>query len=604
MQALILAAGMGRRMGKYTEKCTKCMVTVAGKTLIERAVEALKLAGIKKLIMVVGYECDKLVEFMNAKIQGIEIVFVYNHDYATTNNIYSLYLARDFLVRDDTVLLESDLIFDYSIIKGIVEDEHPNLAAVEKYAHWMDGTVVTIDEENNIIEFLDKRDFKFDNADIYYKTVNIYKFSKEFSKVQYMPFLEAYVKAYGVNQYYELVLKTLAHIENSELRAYILNNVDWYEIDDAQDLDIANTIFANDRDLLEAYEYRFGGYWRFPNIRDYCYLVNPYYPPQKMVDQMKYFFDTLLREYPSGMSIQKLNAERFFEVDEDYLLVGNGAAELINALGMIMSGTITLHMPTFNEYVRCFPNCKIIEINSIHSNFCMNKKEILSAVDYTDAIVIINPDNPSGSFILEKDIYEILDKCLKKNVTCIIDESFIDFADKDIRYTLLDNGILKKYINLIVLKSISKSYGVPGLRLGMLATANTELLKQIREKLAIWNINSFAEYFLQIHGLYKKEYKKACNKISEQRKYLQNELKKKKYLEVFPSQANYIMCRVKDKFTSKELASILIKQSNLLIKNLSTKNGFEGGEYIRIAIKNQEENEILLKALDKLEKRM
>lgn len=117
----MLAAGMGRRMGKYTENYTKCMVEVANESLLERAVDAIKSAGIDKLIMVVGYEADRLIEFISSKHFSIEIEYVYNYEYAATNNIYSLYLAKDYLKRDDTILLESDLIFDKNIIKNVVD---------------------------------------------------------------------------------------------------------------------------------------------------------------------------------------------------------------------------------------------------------------------------------------------------------------------------------------------------------------------------------------------------------------------------------------------------------------------------------------------------
>ncbi len=141
MQALMLAAGMGRRLGKYTEECTKCMIRVGERTLLERAVEALQLAGIQKLVMAVGWEHEKLIEYIHKNISGMEFEFVYNYDYATTNNIYSLYLAREQLMREDTLLLESDLVFDKQLLRKMAQSPEDNLVAVAKYEHWMDGTV-------------------------------------------------------------------------------------------------------------------------------------------------------------------------------------------------------------------------------------------------------------------------------------------------------------------------------------------------------------------------------------------------------------------------------------------------------------------------------
>lgn len=603
MQGLMLAAGMGRRLGKYTDNQTKCMVEVAGKTLLEHCVEALVYAGISKLVMVVGYEADRLLAYIEEKNFPISFEFIRSEDYATTNNIYSLYLARAKMLEDDTILLESDLIYDVDTIKKMIDHPSPNVVAVAKYKQWMDGTVTVLNEKGHIKEFIDKENFNFSNVDQYYKTVNIYKFSREFISQQYLPFLNAYIQAYGSNQYYESVLKAIAHLSAASLQAYVLEeDVRWYEIDDGQDLDIANTIFASQDTVLHAYEYHFGGFWRFDGLKDFCYLVNPYFPPQKMRDHMKFFFDTLLEEYPSGMNIQRLIAGKMFEMDEEYLLVGNGAAELINTLGRMTRGKMALTLPAFNEYVRCFPDCDFDLLPMKENDYRFDLNALLAATETCETLVLVNPDNPSGSFLVEKDLFTLLDACEEKDVRCIIDESFIDFAQRDKRYTLLNNKILEKYPNLVVIKSISKSYGVPGLRLGVLASSNLQLLAEIRGLLPVWNINSFAEYFFQIYGVYASEYDKACDKIAENRYDFMKKLKSISFLKVYESQANYIMCEILDRFAAKELTTHLLTQHNVLIKDLSLKDGFDLGNFIRIAVKSQEDNDALFSYLKEMDK--
>ena len=602
MQALMLAAGMGRRMGKYTQAMTKCMIEVGGRTLLERAVEALKEAGIRKFVMVVGWECEKLIEYIQTHITDMEFIFVYNYDYAVTNNIYSLYLAREYLMEDDTILLESDLVYDKDLIRRIVESPEENLVAVAKYEQWMDGTVATLTSEGTVKDFIEKKDFQYTDVDKYYKTVNIYKFSRQFSAREYLPFLGAYIESYGQNQYYETVLKAIAHISTARLQAYILKDITWYEIDDAQDLDIANTLFAKEEDKLLAYERHYGGYWRFPGLKDFCYLVNPYFPPVKMREQMKYFYDPLLTQYPSGMNIQKLIAGKMFQLDEEYLLVGNGAAELINVLGRIIQGRAVVSLPAFNEYIRCFRDCEMIVVSALETDFQPDFPRLLASASKGDTLLLINPDNPSGSFVPKQEMLQLLEECKKKEIRCVVDESFVDFAEKELRYTLLKEEILTKYPNLVVIKSISKSYGVPGLRLGILATADQELLLQTKEYLPIWNINSFGEYFLQIYSLYGGQYLQACDSIAKERKWLSEELEKLPFLRVFPSQANYIMCQVREPYKSKKLATQLLLEANLLIKDLSEKTGFQGGQYIRVAVKDREENEMLVEALREMRK--
>ena len=600
MQAIMLAAGKGSRLGKYTKNNTKCMLEVNGESLLERAIKALVNANINKLILVIGYKMDNLKNYIKDKglDKLINIEFVENNDYDITNNIYSLYMAKDYLIKDDTILLESDLIYDEHIIKKLVDSKYANAAVVAKHEDWMDGTVVTIDEDDNIIEFIEKSDFDYSKVDNYYKTVNIYKFSKEYMKNFYLPFLEAYITAYGKNDYYELVLKVISSIPKSGLKAFKLTNEVWYEIDDCQDLDIATLLFSTEEEQLKLYQKRFGGYWRFNGLIDFCYLVNPYFPTKNMIDKIKFNFEKLLIDYPSTMSIQNNCISRFFNIDENKILVGNGAAELINQLKFVLNGSVGVPIPTFNEYVRCLPGFEIIEIDSKNNDYNITKNLLLSYLDKIDNLIIINPDNPSGSFIDYNDMIEVIEKYNEKGKKIIFDESFIDFADKDKRYTLLNDEILEKYENLIVIKSISKSYGVPGLRLGVLATSNKNILKDIKNNMPVWNINSFAEYFLQIFVPFSKKYIQACDKISEVREKFVDELKKIDYLKVYDSQANYIMAELIN-VNSSDLTLYLLKKYNILIKDLSSKKGFEDKNFIRIAVKSVEDNTLLIEALKK-----
>lgn len=600
MQALMLAAGMGRRLGKYTNNHTKCMVPVCGVTLIERAISALKAAGIDKLIMVVGYQADSLVEFIAEHAQGMTVEYVYNYDYATTNNIYSLYLARDYLVQDDTLLVESDLVYEPEMIRRVVEYPASDVAALSSYRHWMHGTVTKLDADGNITQFIPGSDFRYSDTAEYYKTINIYKFSKEFSQCRYLPFLEAHIRAYGVNQYYEMVLKVLATVSNAQLKGCVVDDIPWYEIDDAQDLNIADTIFSEPTEKLRKMEYRFGGYWRFDNLKDFCYLVNPYFPPQEMLEQYRFFFPTLISQYPSGLNVQNLLAAKMFRLNEQYMLVGNGAAELINTLGHCMTGSVGYMEPVFHEYVRCFPACQMTPIQSIDRDFRFDLPALLHAAETLDAVVIVNPDNPSGAFLQKEDLFAVLDACKAHSTRCIVDESFVDFAETEQRFTLLSDEVLEAYPSLIVIKSISKSYGVPGIRLGILATADAELCKTVRAQMPIWNINSFAEFFLQNYELYASQYALACDRIAEQRASLAAALRDIPALTVYPSQANYIMCKLTGGMTSTELAQRLLSRYNLLIKDLSPKDGFDHGSYIRVAVKNELDNRLLLSALQDL----
>jgi histidinol-phosphate/aromatic aminotransferase/cobyric acid decarboxylase-like protein/choline kinase len=598
MQAIILAAGMGKRLGELTKDNTKCMVKVNGITLIERMLRQITNAGINKIVMVIGYKAAELREFISTLPGNYHIEFVENSMYATTNNIYSLYLAKDYLLQKDTLLFESDLIFADEVVETLLNNPFPNLALVAKFESWMDGTVVTLDTENNIIQFIDKLSFDFKNTASYYKTVNIYKFSKEFSATRYVPFLEAYCKALGNNEYYEQVLKVISILKQPDIKSLDIKGLSWYEIDDIQDLDIAESIFTEEQTKLQKLQQRYGGYWRYPHILDFCYLVNPYFPNEKLLSEIKANFEQLLTEYPSGLRVNNLLATKYFGLKPDCVCVGNGAAELIKSLMNTLKGKIGIIQPTFEEYPNRLEKERIVTYTVSNEDYHYSANDVITYFDKTEIsnLVLINPDNPSGNFIEKEGIVEILKWATEKNIRLILDESFIDFAENAEENHLLKNEVLEQYKNLIIVKSISKSYGVPGLRLGIIATTDSNLLSVIKKDVPIWNINSFAEFYLQIFGKYEQEYNNACKIFIVERHRFESELSKISFLRVIPSQANYFLCEVINGKTTLQLTNELLAK-NILIKDLSFKHGFEGKEFVRLAVRDTKDNNCLIEYL-------
>lgn len=602
MQAIILAAGMGKRLGELTRDNTKCMVKVNGVSLIDRSLTQLSHLNLKRVIIVIGYKGDNLRNYIGNEYKGLKIEYIENPIYDRTNNIYSLSLAKNELQEDDTLLLESDLIFDETVIEKLVDAPCPNLALVDKYEAWMDGTMVKLDENNNIINFVSKKAFNYREINSYYKTVNIYKFSKEFLKSSYVPFLEAYTKALGNNEYYEQVLRVITLLDKCDLKALPLAGEKWYEIDDIQDLDIAETIFASEEDRLPLYQKRYGGYWRFPNLLDFCYLVNPFFPPQKLKDELKANFDILLGEYPSGMRINSLLISKYFNINNDYTVVGNGAAELIKSLMESISGKVGVVFPTFEEYPnRCIMD-QLVYFLPKNRDFSYTFSDLINFFESKtiSALILINPDNPSGNFIPFTDLMCLIKWAKEKGIRIVVDESFVDFSVDYESNTLLRDEILGQYRNLVVMKSISKSYGVPGLRLGILASGDKDLIIQIRKDVSIWNINSFAEFYMQIFGKYENDYKVASKLFVEERERFFRELQKVHWIRVIPSQANYFLCEIIEKYTSYDLMKLLLVKYNIFIKDCSTKKGFEGKDYIRIAIRDRKDNDKLVESLMKL----
>lgn len=599
MQAIILAAGMGRRLGELTQNNTKCMVKVNGVPLIDRMLRQIESRRLSRVVVVVGYEGRKLMGHIAGLGIKTPVIYVENPVYDRTNNIYSLSLAREYLCEEDTLLFESDLIFEDSVIDALLEDPRDTLALVDKYENWMDGTCVKLSEDDTIEAFVPGEKFKFEEKDEYYKTVNIYKFSREFSRDYYVPFLQAYTKALGDNEYYEQVLRVITMLDKPVIRAKRLEDQAWYEIDDVQDLDIAASLFMPDaEERVTLLQGRFGGYWRYPKLVDFSYLVNPYFPPQRMMDEIKANFEKLLTQYPSGMRVNSLLAAKNFGVRQGNIAVGNGAAELIKSYMAGLCGKAGVVRPTFEEYPNRYSPAETVVYVPEDENFVYGAGDVMAYFDGKgiQSLVIINPDNPTGNYMCREEMLKLVAWTKERGIQLLVDESFADFADEE-SPTLIRQGLLMGNPHLSVMKSISKSYGVPGLRLGVLASGDTERIAAVKQDVAIWNINSFAEFYMQIAEKYRKDYGEALARVREERGRFAGALGGVPGIRAIPSQANYIMIEITGGMGASELTRRLLFAHNLFVKDLSGKISRDGRQFIRVAVRNTEDNNRLVDAL-------
>ena len=604
MQAIILAAGMGRRLGALTRDNTKCMVPVCGERIIDRTLRALAdLRQVRRVIIVVGYQADNLRTHIGSRYEAdFSVEYVENRDFATTNNIYSLSLVSEQLQEDDTLLLESDLVFDPAMLRRLVDHPDPNLALVARYESWMDGTMVRIDDERNIVNFISKKAFRYEDTPAYYKTVNIYKFSRGFSRRRYVPFLHAYQQAVGTSEYYEQVLRVLALLDSTELKALPIDPMKWYEIDDVQDLDIAEVMFAPQAEKLSRYTRRFGGYWRFPYLRDFCYLVNPYFPPARLKDELRSASDTLLTEYPSGMRVCTLLAAKCFGVSPDHILPAGGAAELIRIVMEREQGKVGMVWPTFEEYPNRLREEQRVVFTPSRPGFRYTVDDLMQffGENPVSLLVVINPDNPSGNFLSRADVLRLATWTGQHGIRLLVDESFLDFSQAGVEDTLIDDATLEAHPGMIVIKSISKSYGVPGIRLGVLASGDTGYLQYVREAMPIWSINSYGEFFMQIYNKYEADYRQSHAKFLATRERFRKALEEIPFLHVWPTEANYFLVEVIPPMNSTILTKRLLEDDDILIKDCSTKKAFNGRSFVRIAVRDDADNDLLVTSLKKM----
>lgn len=597
MQAIILAAGKGSRLNKLTENNTKCMVDINEEKLIKRMLRQLVDKGIKKVVIVVGYKKENLMSYIETLACKPEIEYVFNDKYNDTNNIYSLYLTKDYLCREDSIIIESDIIFDDNVLNLVCVEDSNNYAVVDIYKSWMTGMGVQINSRDGIYAFVNENEIDYSSLKKCYKTVGIYKFKAEFAQKCYVPFLETYIKCFGKKSKYEQVLRILSCSDDFEVKARYIKDSNWYEINDIQDVDLASTLFSdNEEKIAQSMLGRWGGYWRYPDYLDYFYLVTPYYPTNCIVEEMKANFEDLLIQYPSGMNVNALLAAKEFNVNPENIIIGNGAAELIKSIMSRISGATGFIRPTFDEY----PNRFFKEEKSLYldnDNFSYGYETITKffADNSVANIVIVNPDNPSGNYICKKDMQKLAEWTKDRNIKLIVDESFVDFVDER-NPSLIQQEILNSYPNMYVIKSISKSYGVPGLRLGVLASGDCETISWMKKDVSIWNINSFAEFYMQICGKYRKDYVQALCKFRDERMRFQDRLADFPELRVIPSQANYVMVELLGGIDSERLKRKMLTEKKIFIKTLDKK--IKGDrKYLRLAIRDTEDNNRFLNHL-------
>ena len=203
---------------------------------------------------------------------------------------------------------------------------------------------------------------------------------------------------------------------------------------------------------------------------DYCYLVNPYFNRSGIIDEMQAHFRTLVSEYPAGMAVNSALASTCWGIKPEYIIPGNGAAELIKALTENLDGKVGVVRPTFEEYPNRLSAEQVVTFVPQDESFRYGASDMIKffGANPVETLLLINPDNPSGNFIPLEGVHQLAQWCEERGMRFVLDESFVDFSVGYAHNSSLDNSLMEKYPHMCVLKSISKSYGVPGLRLGIL----------------------------------------------------------------------------------------------------------------------------------------
>ncbi len=341
---------------------------------------------------------------------------------------------------------------------------------------------------------------------------------------------------------------------------------------------------------------------------DACFLSNPY-----ATDLFLEYFkkdllgeDLLIRDmlefYPSQNKVIASSLASFLNVPADMLFVGNGAIEIIQAvIHNLTKEKIIVNIPTFSSYYEFIKPGVSLVFNKLkkENDYKLEVDDLLQLVNYEkpDTVVLINPNNPNGGYITKVEIAELLEG-LKEVKTVLLDESFIHFAyENDELDPLSYVDMVMKYPNVITIKSMSKDFGIAGIRAGY-AIMHPTRIKQLLENGFLWNSNGLAEYFfkLYVQDKFQQEYEIVRKRyIRDTQEYFKN-LSEIEGIKRYPSQANFALIELKTGIPADDFAFGLLVKSGVYTRTCSDKIGLEG-DFIRLASRSHDENEEIIKAI-------
>lgn len=600
-RAIILAAGIGSRLRPLTAHVPKCLVEVDGQLILLRALHTLSAQGVSEVVIVVGYKADVIRSRVGARFAGMDIRYVDAPLYATTNNICSLWDAREFC-NEDILLLEGDIVFDGDVVARLLRQPGSSMA-VAPHQRGLSGTVVRLNGDGRVSAFVlgaDQGDH-FDATDAF-KTVNIYLLRRELLRDHILPELYRQVERGHVHKYYESVFRDLvADGSIDDLVGVDVSASRWHEVDDHRDLDVAEFSFLDRDAQFKRIQQLHGSYWRYGFV-DHSYLYNLHFPPEAMLNGFRDELPEIVTNYPVGQhELARLVAD-WTGANPDHLVVANGGAELIKLLGQQVATRLTIPVPSFNEYenvlapgqLNPFPLDPVtfeLDIDAFADSAIRSGSEIA---------VVVTPNNPTALSVDRDDVLRLARRLAQHDCRLIVDESFIEFSRAGRAGSV--EPVVDAHPNLVVLKSMSKVFGIAGLRIGYLLTADHDFVEAISARLPIWNVNGLAEAFLRSVGRYRGEFEASCELVRETTREFYEQLRALPGIEPLEPDANFVFCRITAPgITGPELARRLYVTHNLLIKDCASKSMPDADRFLRIASRTSEENRRLVEALATLD---
>jgi threonine-phosphate decarboxylase len=342
------------------------------------------------------------------------------------------------------------------------------------------------------------------------------------------------------------------------------------------------------------------GYEKARQMIDFCFIANPYYPTPAMLEDLQQNLPNLIKSYPSSNSLtSQKNLAAVLRVNPENLIIGNGATELIVLINTLLVDRIAVPVPTFGEYIEKLRDQRDAELYPLdpQRHFQLSLPDYLACARQHGlrALLVINPGNPTGQMIPLEEMIEFVRQASDFELV-IVDESFIDFAGDPVPSLL---PVADRFSNLLIVRSMSKHCGVPGLRLGYAYSGNLYLLNRLRRFLPTWNLNTLAQYFLSLLPSTDADYHQGRKRLIADVAWLYGALRTISGLDVYPTGANFVLFKITTGLTAAELQSRLLDGHGMYVRDCSNKVGMDRF-HIRVASQGREKDTRLVAALREL----
>ena len=599
-KAIILAAGSGQRLRPLTNSQPKCLVPVGGESILFRTLSTLVQYGIREAVIVIGHEGQKIIEAAREAFPELQFTFVWAKQYETTNNIRSLWEARDHC-DEDLLLIESDVVFEGEVLRRLLEVDG-NAMAIAPHRSWLSGTVVRLSQDSNVTSMHLGSDqdaaFRYDDT---FKTANIYRLEKRFLAETYMPAVCVEVAQGNVDSYYESVLRDLLDTGRAEFKGVDVGDRLWYEIDDQKDLKAAEKLFAPPEQRLDGVLKLHGSYWRY-GFTDHSYLYNLHFPPDEMLQLFQQDLRDIITNYPVGQDELCSLVSDWTGAPAGQITVANGASELIKILGRELDGPLTIPVPSFNEYENVLQPELLNRFYLDQTSFDLDAEAFAASAirSQSKMAIVVTPNNPTSLSVPKEDLLYLAAKLRAHNCILVVDESFVEFSCSGLDQSVQPD--LAEYENLVLMKSMSKVFGIAGLRLGYALSSDSRVTEQFRREIPIWNINGLAEAFLRSIGDFKQEFFDSCERVKADRDELYHLLMATPGIEPYKPDANFVFAKINhEALTGPDLVKRLFVEQNILVKDCAGKSMKDADRFVRIASRTPSENKRLVEAFRRLD---